>query len=138
MRGVSGGPASGLPPPPPMPPFGIDHSNQFHHPTNNSYLANTNEFDDEDTDIEGIARPADDEDHEIIPNWVPINRCIEKVITTFDYEGQRDDELSFKEKMYIYVIKKNDDHWYEGIMKNEMGNIVSGKRLLKRNVKSYN
>ena len=29
--------------------------------------------------------------------------------------------------MYIYVIKKNDDHWYEGIMKNEMGNIVSGE-----------
>jgi hypothetical protein len=28
--------------------------------------------------------------------------------------------------MYIYVIKKNDDHWYEGIMKNENGEVVIG------------
>lgn len=69
---------------------------------------------------------ADDDDDGVVPNWVPIDRCIEKVITTYDYEGVRDDELSFKENMYIYVIKKNDDHWYEGIMKNELGNIVQG------------
>jgi len=67
----------------------------------------------------------DDED-DIIPNWVPIDRCIEKVITTYDYEGEQADELSFKENMYIYVIKKNDDHWYEGIMKNENGEVVIG------------
>ena len=57
---------------------------------------------------------------------VPIERCLEKVITTYDYEGLRDDELSFKENTYIYVIKKNDDHWYEGIMQNERGQIVTG------------
>ena len=61
---------------------------------------------------------------DLIPNWVPIDRCIEKVITTYDYEGLREDELSFKENMFIYVIKKNDDHWYEGIMKTNNGNIV--------------
>ena len=68
---------------------------------------------------------------DIIPNWVPIDRCIEKVITTYDYEGLREDELSFKENMYIYVIKKNDDHWYEGIMKNENGDIIQGNKKLK-------
>ena len=42
----------------------------------------------------------------------------------YDYEGLREDELSFKENMFIYVIKKNNDHWYEGIMKTNNGNIV--------------
>lgn len=72
----------------------------------------------------------EDEDDEFIPNWVPIDRCLEKVITLFDYEGLRDDELTFKENMYIYVIKKNDDHWYEGIMKTENGEIVQGKKKI--------
>ena len=66
------------------------------------------------------------DDDGIIPNWVPIDRCLEKVISTYDYEGLRDDELSFKENMFIYVVKKNDDHWYEGIMKTDQGNIVQG------------
>ena len=65
-------------------------------------------------------------DDDIIPDWVPLDRCLEKVVTTFDYEGLREDELSFKENMFIYVIKKNDDHWYEGIMKSENGSIVQG------------
>ena len=66
------------------------------------------------------------EEEGVLPSWVPYDRCIEKVITTYDYEGLRDDELSFKENMFIYVVKKNDDHWYEGIMKNEHGNIIQG------------
>ncbi|CAF0970828.1 unnamed protein product [Brachionus calyciflorus] len=79
----------------------------------NEFMVGNNEFD-------------DDEDDDFIPNWVPMERCLEKVITLFDYEGLRDDELTFKENMYIYVIKKNDDHWYEGIMKTENGDIVQG------------
>jgi hypothetical protein len=74
----------------------------------------------------GLDDGDEDSDHDIIPNWVPIDKCLEKVITIFDYEGSRDDELSFKENMYIYVIKKNDDHWYEGIMRNESKQIVQG------------
>ena len=37
---------------------------------------------------------------------------------------------NLKENMYIYVIKKNDDHWYEGIMKTENGNIIQGISLI--------
>lgn len=80
--------------------------------------------------IEPIEANADgldeEEDDDLIPDWVPIDQCLEKVVTTFDYVGQRDDELSFNANMYIYVLKKNDDHWYEGVMKNEMGRIISG------------
>jgi hypothetical protein len=68
-----------------------------------------------------------EEDEDIIPEWVPIDRCLEKVITTYDYEGILADELSFKENTIIYVIKKNNDNWYEGIMKNENGDKVVGK-----------
>lgn len=61
-----------------------------------------------------------------LPNWVPADKVIEKVITVYEYEGLRDDELSFKKDTIIYVIKKNDDLWYEGIMQDEYGNIVVG------------
>ena len=38
------------------------------------------------------------------------------VVSLFDYKKQRDDELTFSEGVTIYVIKKNDDGWFEGIM----------------------
>lgn len=48
-------------------------------------------------------------------DWIPKN-YVEKVIALYDYNASRSDELSFKENSIIYVIKKNDDGWYEGIM----------------------
>ena len=33
----------------------------------------------------------------------------------YDYTKDKDDELSFMEGAIIYVIKKNDDGWYEGV-----------------------
>lgn len=114
----------GLPPPPPPIMFDPDSINK-HNASNLDHIENEIFGPDFDRGLGG-----DDED-DIIPNWVPIDRCIEKVITTYDYEGLREDELSFKENMYIYVIKKNDDHWYEGIMKNENGDIIQGNKKLK-------
>ena len=115
----AGGSQHTLPPPPPhlfanMPVSGGMVGMGEHHLENQIFA--------------GVDEDEDDEnDHDIIPNWVPIDKCLEKVVTIFDYERTRDDELSFKENMFIYVIKKNDDHWYEGIMKNEHGNIIQGK-----------
>jgi len=43
------------------------------------------------------------------------NNYIEKVVSIYDYVRQRDDELTFQEGVVIYVIKKNDDGWYEGV-----------------------
>uniref|UniRef100_A0A673TGD0 SH3 domain-containing protein n=1 Tax=Suricata suricatta TaxID=37032 RepID=A0A673TGD0_SURSU len=40
---------------------------------------------------------------------------IEKVVAIYDYTKDKDDELSFMEGAIIYVIKKNDDGWYEGV-----------------------
>ncbi|XP_020609329.1 abl interactor 2-like, partial [Orbicella faveolata] len=40
---------------------------------------------------------------------------IEKVVSLYEYERQLGDELTFQEGVIIYVIKKNDDGWYEGV-----------------------
>lgn len=37
------------------------------------------------------------------------------MIAIYDYAADKDDELSFQENSVIYVIRKNDDGWYEGI-----------------------
>ena len=43
------------------------------------------------------------------------------VIGQYDYEKTRDDELSFVEGSVIYVMKVNDDGWYEGILDGKRG-----------------
>lgn len=37
------------------------------------------------------------------------------VVAIYDYSKDKDDELSFMEGAIIYVIKKNDDGWFEGV-----------------------
>ncbi|GJQ82950.1 putative Abl-interactor HHR [Trypoxylus dichotomus] len=54
-------------------------------------------------------------DEEDLPGWVPKN-YIEKVVAIYDYYADKDDELSFQESAVIYVLKKNDDGWWEGVM----------------------
>ncbi|XP_055929316.1 abl interactor 2-like [Argiope bruennichi] len=49
------------------------------------------------------------------PDWVPKN-YLEKVVAIYDYAADKEDELSFSENAIIYVLKKNDDGWYEGVM----------------------
>lgn len=38
------------------------------------------------------------------------------VVAIYDYYADKDDELSFQESSVIYVLKKNDDGWWEGVM----------------------
>lgn len=47
------------------------------------------------------------------PDWAPKN-YIEKVEALYDYVKDKDDELSFTAATIIYVLKKNDDGWFEG------------------------
>ncbi|KAG5899413.1 hypothetical protein JTB14_033606 [Gonioctena quinquepunctata] len=70
---------------------------------------------------EGFGRPRNSgvmpivPDEEDLPGWVPKN-YIEKVVAIYDYYADKDDELSFQESSVIYVLKKNDDGWWEGVM----------------------
>ncbi|TRY77295.1 hypothetical protein TCAL_11828 [Tigriopus californicus] len=50
-----------------------------------------------------------------LPGWVP-KSYLEKVLAIYDYNADKEDELSFQEGSVIYVLKKNDDGWWEGVM----------------------
>ncbi|KAK7168833.1 hypothetical protein R3I93_004972 [Phoxinus phoxinus] len=54
------------------------------------------------------------------PPWAP-QTYLEKVVAIYDYMQDKEDELSFHEGAIIYVIKKNDDGWYEGVMSGTTG-----------------
>ena len=43
------------------------------------------------------------------------------MVAIYDYACDKEDELSFMEGAIIYVIKKNDDGWYEGVMNSTTG-----------------
>uniref|UniRef100_A0A8C5RU82 Abl interactor 1 n=1 Tax=Laticauda laticaudata TaxID=8630 RepID=A0A8C5RU82_LATLA len=77
------------PPPPPPPPV---------------------DYEDEEAAVVQYNDPYADGD----PAWAP-KTYIEKVVAIYDYSKDKDDELSFMEGAIIYVIKKNDDGWYEGV-----------------------
>merc|ERR1711974_2401 len=55
-----------------------------------------------------------------VPGWVPKN-YLERVAAIYDYSADKDDELSFNEGATIYVLKKNDDGWWEGVMNGVTG-----------------
>jgi len=38
------------------------------------------------------------------------------VVAIYDYNADNPDELSLKEDQVIYVVKKNDDGWFEGVV----------------------
>lgn len=54
------------------------------------------------------------------PDWVPKD-YIEKVIALYDYTKEKPDELNLCENAIIYVTKKNEDGWYEGVLDGEEG-----------------
>lgn len=48
-------------------------------------------------------------------------KYIEKVVAIYDYERDKEDELTFQENAVIFVIKKNDDGWWEGVLNGARG-----------------
>uniref|UniRef100_A0A8C6TIL2 Abl interactor 1 n=1 Tax=Neogobius melanostomus TaxID=47308 RepID=A0A8C6TIL2_9GOBI len=77
------------PPPPPPPPV---------------------DYEEEDAAVVHYSDPYADGD----PQWAP-KTYAEKVVAIYDYAQDKDDELSFMEGAIIYVVKKNDDGWFEGV-----------------------
>ncbi|KAI4458948.1 abl interactor family member [Holotrichia oblita] len=49
---------------------------------------------------------------------IPLIEVLRKIniVAIYDYYADKDDELSFQESAVIYVLKKNDDGWWEGVM----------------------
>lgn len=42
--------------------------------------------------------------------------CVLPVVAVYDYTADKEDELSFQEGAIIYVVKKNEDGWFEGVI----------------------
>ncbi|XP_033953742.1 abl interactor 2-like isoform X16 [Pseudochaenichthys georgianus] len=74
------------------------------------------EEEDEESAVVEYSDPYAEED----PPWAP-RTYDEKVVAIYDYARDKEDELSFQEGSIIYVIKKNDDGWYEGVMNGTTG-----------------
>uniref|UniRef100_A0A672P194 Abl interactor 1 n=2 Tax=Sinocyclocheilus grahami TaxID=75366 RepID=A0A672P194_SINGR len=79
------------PPPPPPPPPPVD-------------------FEEEEAAVVQYSDPYADGD----PHWAP-KSYIEKVVAIYDYSKDKADELSFMEGAIIYIVRKNDDGWFEGV-----------------------
>ncbi|XP_027878996.1 abl interactor 2-like isoform X3 [Xiphophorus couchianus] len=65
----------------------------------------------EDSKVVEYSDPYAEED----PPWAP-RSYLEKVVAVYDYTADKEDELSFQEGAIIYVVKKNEDGWFEGVM----------------------
>ncbi|XP_061745643.1 abl interactor 2b isoform X12 [Nerophis ophidion] len=117
---LNGGPhfvqnqVSDVPPPPP-----VTDEPVFEEPTPPPPPPEDYE-DDEDEEEESAVVEYSDPYAEEDPPWAP-HTYQEKVVAIYDYSRDKEDELSFQEGAIIYVIKKNDDGWYEGVMNGTTG-----------------
>ncbi|XP_056245679.1 abl interactor 2-like isoform X1 [Seriola aureovittata] len=96
-------------PPPPHPAADESQSGPEEPPPTPQPLEDGHE--EEDSAVMEYSDPYAEED----PPWAP-RSYLEKVVAIYDYTADKEDELSFQEGAIIYVIKKNEDGWYEGVM----------------------
>ncbi|XP_058249223.1 abl interactor 2a isoform X9 [Hemibagrus wyckioides] len=103
-------PVSDAPPPPPPTEESMFQEVQPPPPPLEDYE------EEEESSVVEYSDPYAEED----PPWAPC-AYVEKVVAIYDYTQDKEDELSFQEGAIIYVIKKNDDGWYEGVMNGSTG-----------------
>ncbi|KAM4601947.1 abl interactor 2-like isoform 3-T3 [Polymixia lowei] len=106
-------PVSDVPPPPPPSEEPVFEEPAPPPPPPEDY---EDEEDEEESAVVEYSDPYAEED----PPWAP-RSYLEKVVAIYDYTRDKEDELSFQEGAIIYVIKKNDDGWYEGVMSGTTG-----------------
>ncbi|KAM3850779.1 abl interactor 2-like isoform 5-T5 [Diretmus argenteus] len=107
-------PVSDVPPPPPPAEEPVFEEVTPPPPPPEDY--EDDEEDEEESAVVEYSDPYAEED----PPWAP-RSYLEKVVAIYDYARDKEDELSFQEGAIIYVIKKNDDGWYEGVMSGTTG-----------------
>ncbi|XP_068575944.1 abl interactor 2-like isoform X10 [Cebidichthys violaceus] len=119
---LNGGPhfaqnqVSDVPPPPPPADEPVFEEPTPPPPPPEDYEDDEEEEDEEESAVVEYSDPYAEED----PPWAP-RTYLEKVVAIYDYARDKEDELSFQEGSIIYVIKKNDDGWYEGVMNGTTG-----------------
>uniref|UniRef100_A0A4W5N4X8 Abl-interactor 2b n=1 Tax=Hucho hucho TaxID=62062 RepID=A0A4W5N4X8_9TELE len=110
-------PVSEVPPPPPPVEEAVFEEPTPPPPPPEDYEDDDDEEEEEEESaVVEYSDPYAEED----PPWAP-RTYMEKVVAIYDYAADKEDELSFNEGAIIYVIKKNDDGWYEGTMSGTTG-----------------
>ncbi|XP_028972685.1 abl interactor 2b isoform X18 [Esox lucius] len=109
-------PVSDVPPPPPPMEEAVFEEPTPPPPPPEDYEDEEEEEEEEESAVVEYSDPYAEED----PPWAP-RTYMEKVVAIYDYAADKEDELSFYEGAIIYVIKKNDDGWYEGVMSGTTG-----------------
>ncbi|XP_029612338.1 abl interactor 2 isoform X4 [Salmo trutta] len=107
---------SDVPPPPPPVEEAVFEEPTPPPPPPEDYEDDDEEEEEEESAVVEYSDPYAEED----PPWAP-RTYMEKVVAIYDYAADKEDELSFNEGAIIYVIKKNDDGWYEGTMSGTTG-----------------
>uniref|UniRef100_A0A6Q2ZNM8 Abl-interactor 2b n=1 Tax=Esox lucius TaxID=8010 RepID=A0A6Q2ZNM8_ESOLU len=107
---------SDVPPPPPPMEEAVFEEPTPPPPPPEDYEDEEEEEEEEESAVVEYSDPYAEED----PPWAP-RTYMEKVVAIYDYAADKEDELSFYEGAIIYVIKKNDDGWYEGVMSGTTG-----------------
>ncbi|XP_077426962.1 abl interactor 2b isoform X10 [Vanacampus margaritifer] len=119
---LNGGPhfaqnqVSDVPPPPPLADEPVFEDATPPPPPPEDYEDDDDDEEEEESAVVEYSDPYAEED----PPWAP-RSYLEKVVAIYDYSRDKEDELSFQEGAIIYVIKKNDDGWYEGVMNETTG-----------------
>uniref|UniRef100_A0A4W6EPB1 Abl interactor 2 n=1 Tax=Lates calcarifer TaxID=8187 RepID=A0A4W6EPB1_LATCA len=103
-------PVSDAPPPPPHPDANPENQSGPEEPLPTPQPLEDG-HEEEDSAVVEYNDPYAEED----PPWAP-RSYLEKVVAIYDYTADKEDELSFQEGAIIYVIKKNEDGWFEGVM----------------------
>ncbi|XP_016365915.1 abl interactor 2-like isoform X7 [Sinocyclocheilus rhinocerous] len=103
-------------PPPPPPAEEVEFEEATPPPPPPEDYEDEEGEDEEESAVVEYSDPYAEED----PPWAPRN-YMEKVVAIYDYACDKEDELSFQEGAIIYVIKKNDDGWFEGVMSGTTG-----------------
>uniref|UniRef100_A0A4W6EQ78 Abl interactor 2 n=1 Tax=Lates calcarifer TaxID=8187 RepID=A0A4W6EQ78_LATCA len=101
---------SDAPPPPPHPDANPENQSGPEEPLPTPQPLEDG-HEEEDSAVVEYNDPYAEED----PPWAP-RSYLEKVVAIYDYTADKEDELSFQEGAIIYVIKKNEDGWFEGVM----------------------
>ncbi|XP_067937474.1 abl interactor 1-like isoform X2 [Watersipora subatra] len=110
------------PPPPPMPDPDPYNTNEVSAPTRDIFRYY---IPSRDRVSMPFPPPLPEASPSVDPPWAP-DSYMEKVVALFDYEPQNDDELRFRENAVLYVIKKNEDGWWEGVMESDNGQSICG------------
>ncbi|XP_051562379.1 abl interactor 2b isoform X15 [Myxocyprinus asiaticus] len=103
-------------PPPPPPAEEVDFEEATPPPPPPEDFEDDEGDEEEESAVVEYSDPYAEED----PPWAP-RSYLEKVVAIYDYTRDKEDELSFQEGAIIYVIKKNDDGWFEGVMSGTTG-----------------